>query len=104
MTTDEETPLLRHADENGTHDDDEPKETPIPWGQFSLTLVLQLAEPMSSQVCFLVYLRFLFLISNFIVLLLGNLSLLPRVGTSLAGLSASCSSSLETTSSVEIDT
>ncbi|EJC99920.1 MFS general substrate transporter [Fomitiporia mediterranea MF3/22] len=51
--TDEETPLLR--DQRTEHDAKErtsDKETPIPWGQFSIALVLQLAEPMSSQVIF----------------------------------------------------
>ena len=53
---DERTPLLRrHSDEERGHDrheeQQEVKETPIPWGQFSITLFLQLAEPMSSQVC-----------------------------------------------------
>lgn len=44
---DEETPLL--AEEGGK--DSAPKErSPIPWGQFSILLILQLAEPLTSQV------------------------------------------------------
>ena len=49
---DEETPLLQDNEHDEVHDTEEVKETPIPWGQFSITLVLQLAEPMSSQVLF----------------------------------------------------
>ncbi|KAH9928662.1 MFS general substrate transporter [Fomitopsis serialis] len=39
--SDEETPLLRKA---------KPTKTPIPWAQLSILLVLQLAEPLTSQV------------------------------------------------------
>ena len=42
---DEETPLLRPRDE-------EVKETPVPWRQFSIVLFLQLSEPLTSQVIF----------------------------------------------------
>jgi hypothetical protein len=47
MTTqiDEETPLLQ---ENNAHK----RATPLPWAQFSLVLVLQLAEPLTSQVIY----------------------------------------------------
>ncbi|KAI0833237.1 MFS general substrate transporter [Trametes gibbosa] len=44
---DEETPLL--AEENASH---KRKHSPIPWGQFSILLVLQLAEPLTSQVIY----------------------------------------------------
>ncbi|KAL5493072.1 hypothetical protein ACEPAI_4521 [Sanghuangporus weigelae] len=54
--TDEETPLLHNSvqedDELPVRERERVKETPIPWGQFSITLVLQLAEPMSSQVIY----------------------------------------------------
>lgn len=42
---DEETPLLRS---------EQPKKTvtPLPWGQFSIVLFLQLAEPLTSQVIY----------------------------------------------------
>lgn len=40
---DEETPLLISEQEIRK------KPTPIPWGQFSLILILQLAEPLTSQ-------------------------------------------------------
>ncbi|EJC99925.1 MFS general substrate transporter [Fomitiporia mediterranea MF3/22] len=52
--TDEESPLL-HNDTQvdcATGRPEHGNETPIPWGQFSITLVLQLAEPMSSQVIY----------------------------------------------------
>jgi len=39
--SDEETPLLPRA---------KPTKTPIPWAQLSILLVLQLAEPLTSQV------------------------------------------------------
>ncbi|KAI0749529.1 MFS general substrate transporter [Daedaleopsis nitida] len=45
---DEETPLLR-AESQTPH---KRKHTPIPWAQFSLLLVLQLAEPLTSQVIY----------------------------------------------------
>ena len=47
MTTqiDEETPLLQ---ENNGHK----RATPLPWAQFSLVMVLQLAEPLTSQVIY----------------------------------------------------
>lgn len=45
---DEETPLL--SDSVRGPNTEHGQETPIPWGQFSITLFLQLAEPMSSQV------------------------------------------------------
>ncbi|KAI5118640.1 hypothetical protein M0805_000016 [Coniferiporia weirii] len=53
---DEETPLLRQLDDD-THErpqehQQETKETPIPWAQFSLTLFLQFAEPLTSQVIY----------------------------------------------------
>ncbi|KAH9856495.1 MFS general substrate transporter [Lenzites betulinus] len=44
---DEETPLLR-----GEHASRKRKHTPIPWGQFSILLILQLAEPLTSQVIY----------------------------------------------------
>ena len=40
---DEETPLLRS-------DTRKRERTPIPWGQFSILLICQLAEPLTSQV------------------------------------------------------
>lgn len=43
-TPDEETPLLRS--------DQTKKHTPLPWGQFSIILFLQLAEPLTSQVIY----------------------------------------------------
>ncbi|KAI9060994.1 MFS general substrate transporter [Trametes sanguinea] len=45
---DEETPLLR-SESQGHH---KRKHNPIPWGQFSILLVLQLAEPLTSQVIY----------------------------------------------------
>ncbi|KAI0768094.1 MFS general substrate transporter [Trametes elegans] len=45
---DEETPLLR-TDSRGPH---KRKHTPLPWGQFSILLILQLAEPLTSQVIY----------------------------------------------------
>lgn len=41
--TDEETPLL-HSQKSKPH------RTPIPWGQFAILLICQLAEPLTSQV------------------------------------------------------
>lgn len=43
---DEETPLLRSE---GNTPAKKPQ-TPLPWRQFSMLLVLQIAEPMTSQV------------------------------------------------------
>lgn len=40
---DEETPLLRSQ---------HVKKTPLPWFQFSIVMVLQLAEPLTSQVIY----------------------------------------------------
>ncbi|CDO70881.1 hypothetical protein BN946_scf184804.g13 [Trametes cinnabarina] len=45
---DEETPLLR-SHSRGPH---KRKHNPIPWGQFSILLILQLAEPLTSQVIY----------------------------------------------------
>lgn len=45
---DEETPLLRN--ESPAHH--KRKHSPIPWGQFSILLILQLAEPLTSQVIY----------------------------------------------------
>lgn len=42
--SDEETPLLQESPRA------KPARTPIPWGQLSILLVLQLAEPLTSQV------------------------------------------------------
>lgn len=42
-THDEETPLLPQQQRKK-------KITPLPWGQFSILLILQLAEPLTSQV------------------------------------------------------
>ncbi|EIM90950.1 MFS general substrate transporter [Stereum hirsutum FP-91666 SS1] len=46
-TTDEETPLLQQEGENHPK-----KRTAIPWAQVSLLLVLQLSEPLTSQVIY----------------------------------------------------
>lgn len=43
-TADEETPLLPEQQKK--------KPTPLPWAQFSIILVLQLAEPLTSQVIY----------------------------------------------------
>lgn len=43
---DEETPLLA-SEHQVPH---KRKHTPIPWGQFAILLILQLAEPLTSQV------------------------------------------------------
>lgn len=43
-SSDEETPLL-HDQQRA-----KPTKTPIPWAQLSILLVLQLAEPLTSQV------------------------------------------------------
>ncbi|KAI0710070.1 MFS general substrate transporter [Earliella scabrosa] len=45
---DEETPLLR-SESRSPH---KRKHTPLPWGQFSILLILQLAEPLTSQVIY----------------------------------------------------
>ncbi|KAI0711906.1 MFS general substrate transporter [Cerioporus squamosus] len=45
---DEETPLLR----SDSHGQPKRKHAPIPWAQFSILLVLQLAEPLTSQVIY----------------------------------------------------
>ena len=45
---DEETPLLR----SDSHGRPKRKHNPIPWAQFSILLVLQLAEPLTSQVIY----------------------------------------------------
>ena len=42
-TTDEEAPLLPKPQTKK-------KVTPLPWGQFSILLILQLAEPLTSNV------------------------------------------------------
>lgn len=44
---DEETPLLASE-----RDENTPKKTPFPWGQFSILLMLQLAEPLTSQLIY----------------------------------------------------
>lgn len=44
VRSDEETPLLQESPRA------KPARTPIPWGQLSILLVLQLAEPLTSQV------------------------------------------------------
>lgn len=44
-TIDEETPLLRSERA-------QKQQTPLPWGQFSIILCLQLAEPLTSQVIY----------------------------------------------------
>ena len=44
-TVDEETPLLREQQP-------QKKPTPLPWAQFTILLVLQLAEPLTSQVIY----------------------------------------------------
>lgn len=44
-TVDEETPLLPDQQQ-------QKKPTPLPWAQFSILLVLQLAEPLTSQVIY----------------------------------------------------
>lgn len=46
ISHDEETPLL-HSERHGKK-----KATPLPWFQFSITLFLQLAEPLTSQVIY----------------------------------------------------
>ena len=43
-TIDEETPLLPEQQKK--------KPTPLPWAQFSILLVLQLAEPLTNQVIY----------------------------------------------------
>lgn len=44
-TIDEETPLLPGEQQKK-------KPTPLPWAQFSILLVLQLAEPLTNQVIY----------------------------------------------------
>lgn len=44
-TVDEETPLLPEQQTKK-------KPTPLPWAQFTILLVLQLAEPLTSQVIY----------------------------------------------------
>jgi hypothetical protein len=44
-TIDEETPLLLEQQ-------NKKRQTPLPWAQFSILLVLQLAEPLTSQVIY----------------------------------------------------
>ncbi|KAI0370334.1 MFS general substrate transporter [Pilatotrama ljubarskyi] len=48
VDADEETPLLR----SDSHETRKRKHTPIPWGQFSILLFVQLAEPLTSQVIY----------------------------------------------------
>ena len=48
VEADEETPLLR----SDSHGHLKRKHNPIPWAQFSIILVLQLAEPLTSQVIY----------------------------------------------------
>lgn len=45
VEADEETPLLRSQTRK-------PQKTPLPWGQFTILLVLQLAEPLTGQVIY----------------------------------------------------
>lgn len=45
---DEEMPLLRSQDSHGVLA--KTSKTPLPWRQLSMLLVLQIAEPMASQV------------------------------------------------------
>ncbi|KAI1797328.1 MFS general substrate transporter [Ganoderma leucocontextum] len=45
VDADEETPLLRPRSRK-------PHKTPLPWGQFTILLILQLAEPLTSQVIY----------------------------------------------------
>ena len=45
LEDDEETPLLRSESRKRA-------KTPIPWGQFTILLILQLAEPLTSQVIY----------------------------------------------------
>ncbi|PIL35788.1 hypothetical protein GSI_02518 [Ganoderma sinense ZZ0214-1] len=45
VQADEETPLLRSETRK-------PHKTPLPWGQFTILLILQLAEPLTSQVIY----------------------------------------------------
>ena len=54
VDVDEETPLLRpvHDSEHYLNATTPRKETPIPWGHYSLVLFLQLAEPLTSQVIY----------------------------------------------------
>ncbi|KAI0329057.1 hypothetical protein GY45DRAFT_1325447 [Cubamyces sp. BRFM 1775] len=47
---DEETPLLRSESQGQGHH--KRKHNPIPWGQFCILLILQLAEPLTSQVIY----------------------------------------------------
>lgn len=57
-SSEDERPLLDDVDDVDGYEDDEiairppTKETPIPWGQFSLVLFLQLSEPLTSQVIY----------------------------------------------------
>lgn len=44
-TLDEETPLLPEQQKKK-------QPTPLPWAQFSILLILQLAEPLTSQVIY----------------------------------------------------
>ena len=46
---DEETPLLRDEHNHGHR---KRHHSPIPWAQFTIILVLQLAEPLTSQVIY----------------------------------------------------
>ena len=47
---DEETPLLGEQAQNSQQNNPKKQKTPIPWRQFSILLLLQVSEPITSQV------------------------------------------------------
>ena len=49
-STDEETPLLHGEQHQNAHH--KRHHARIPWGQFTIILILQLAEPLTSQVIY----------------------------------------------------
>lgn len=48
--TDEETPLLGDQSQNTQQTKSKKQRTPLPWRQFSILLLLQVSEPLTSQV------------------------------------------------------
>lgn len=47
---DEETPLLGEQSQNSQQNNPKKQKTPLPWRQFSILLLLQVSEPITSQV------------------------------------------------------
>ncbi|KAF8552736.1 MFS general substrate transporter [Imleria badia] len=50
QTMDEETPLLGDQSQNSQRNNPKKQRTPLPWRQFSILLLVQISEPITSQV------------------------------------------------------